>query len=296
MALGATGSYRYSSGRPLRLTGSKLVYTGPPPGSIAKRLSSVGAENTEENRRWYRQLLFTADKRVDPCIGGVILFHETLYQSADDGRPFPQVIRGKGAVVGIKVGTSGTWWGPRGRCGDTGASGTSRALGGFGGSLVLVNQVNGGIVRWARWVEDMGVILGTLGSWGPQGHWGDLRAPWCWSTVVLGTLGSWGHRGCWGDLGAPWCWSTTSTVTSLGGHIGLGTSWEPWGVGDTEGDTRGQGWDRASTPMTLSPSPRWTRESCPWLAPTARPRPKVSDVPDATGVSPPPMPPRCPHP
>ncbi|XP_031466497.1 fructose-bisphosphate aldolase A-like, partial [Phasianus colchicus] len=72
-------------------------------GSIAKRLSSVGAENTEENRRWYRQLLFTADNRVDPCIGGVILFHETLYQKADDGRPFPQVIRAKGGVVGIKV-------------------------------------------------------------------------------------------------------------------------------------------------------------------------------------------------
>ncbi|KAF1398084.1 Fructose-bisphosphate aldolase A, partial [Eudyptula minor] len=72
-------------------------------GAIAKRLSSVGAENTEENRRWYRQLLFTADSRVDACIGGVILFHETLYQKADDGRPFPQVIRGKGALVGIKV-------------------------------------------------------------------------------------------------------------------------------------------------------------------------------------------------
>uniref|UniRef100_A0A8D0ER55 Fructose-bisphosphate aldolase n=1 Tax=Strix occidentalis caurina TaxID=311401 RepID=A0A8D0ER55_STROC len=72
-------------------------------GSIAKRLSSVGAENTEENRRWYRQLLFTADSRVDNCIGGVILFHETLYQKTDDGRPFPQVIRGKGALVGIKV-------------------------------------------------------------------------------------------------------------------------------------------------------------------------------------------------
>ncbi|XP_066064958.1 fructose-bisphosphate aldolase A [Chamaea fasciata] len=72
-------------------------------GSIAKRLSSVGAENTEENRRWYRQLLFTADKRVEPCLGGVILFHETMYQKADDGRPFPQVIRDKGALVGIKV-------------------------------------------------------------------------------------------------------------------------------------------------------------------------------------------------
>ncbi|XP_025921567.1 fructose-bisphosphate aldolase A-like, partial [Apteryx rowi] len=75
----------------------------PGAGSIAKRLSSVGAENTEENRRWYRQLLFTADQRVDPCIGGVILFHETLYQKADDGRPFPAVIRAKGGLVGIKV-------------------------------------------------------------------------------------------------------------------------------------------------------------------------------------------------
>ncbi|XP_032942591.1 fructose-bisphosphate aldolase A-like [Catharus ustulatus] len=72
-------------------------------GSIAKRLSSVGAENTEENRRWYRQLLFTADKRMEPCIGGVILFHETMYQKANDGRPFPQVIRDKGTLVGIKV-------------------------------------------------------------------------------------------------------------------------------------------------------------------------------------------------
>lgn len=73
------------------------------PGSIAKRLQSIGTENTEENRRFYRQLLLTADDRVNPCIGGVILFHETLYQKTDDGRPFPQVIKSKGGVVGIKV-------------------------------------------------------------------------------------------------------------------------------------------------------------------------------------------------
>lgn len=72
-------------------------------GSIAKRLSSIGTENTEENRRYYRQLLFTADDRVNPCIGGVILFHETMYQKADDGRQFTKVIQDKGAVVGIKV-------------------------------------------------------------------------------------------------------------------------------------------------------------------------------------------------
>lgn len=72
-------------------------------GNIAKRLQSIGVENTEENRRLYRQLLLTADDRVNPCIGGVILFHETFYQKTDDGRPFPQVIRSKGGVAGIKV-------------------------------------------------------------------------------------------------------------------------------------------------------------------------------------------------
>ncbi|XP_074160645.1 fructose-bisphosphate aldolase A isoform X4 [Sminthopsis crassicaudata] len=72
-------------------------------GSIAKRLQSIGTENTEENRRLYRQLLLTADDRVNTCIGGVILFHETLYQKADDGRPFPKVIKAKGGIVGIKV-------------------------------------------------------------------------------------------------------------------------------------------------------------------------------------------------
>jgi len=72
-------------------------------GSVAKRFQSIGAENTEENRRLYRQLLFTADKEVDNCIGGVILFHETLYQKADSGKTMAQVIKDRGWVVGIKV-------------------------------------------------------------------------------------------------------------------------------------------------------------------------------------------------
>lgn len=72
-------------------------------GSIAKRLSSIGTENTEENRRYYRQLLLCADDRVNPCIGGVILFHETMYQKAEDGRQFTKVIKDKGGIVGIKV-------------------------------------------------------------------------------------------------------------------------------------------------------------------------------------------------
>uniref|UniRef100_A0AAY5KI44 Fructose-bisphosphate aldolase n=1 Tax=Esox lucius TaxID=8010 RepID=A0AAY5KI44_ESOLU len=72
-------------------------------GSMGKRLSAIGVDNTEENRRLYRQLLFTADERMDACIGGVIFFHETLYQSTDDGTNFAQLIKDRGIVVGIKV-------------------------------------------------------------------------------------------------------------------------------------------------------------------------------------------------
>lgn len=70
---------------------------------MAKRLNPIGVENTEENRRRYRQLLFTADQRIDGCIGGVIFFHETLYQSTDDGTNFSKLIKDRGLVVGIKV-------------------------------------------------------------------------------------------------------------------------------------------------------------------------------------------------
>ncbi|KAG7280207.1 hypothetical protein CRUP_037568, partial [Coryphaenoides rupestris] len=72
-------------------------------GSMAKRFNPIGVENTEENRRRYRQLLFTADERIDSCIGGVIFFHETLYQTSDDGTTFAKLIQDRGLVVGIKV-------------------------------------------------------------------------------------------------------------------------------------------------------------------------------------------------
>ncbi|KAK2097559.1 hypothetical protein P7K49_023010 [Saguinus oedipus] len=72
-------------------------------GSTAKRLQSIGTENTEEKWCFYHQLLLRADNCMTPCIGGIILVHETLYQKGDDGCPFPQVIKSKGGVVDIKV-------------------------------------------------------------------------------------------------------------------------------------------------------------------------------------------------
>jgi len=73
--------------------------------TMGKRLADIGVENTDENRRSYRQLLFTTDKEVSNYISGVILFHETLYQKADDGTPFVKLIQDLGILPGIKVDT-----------------------------------------------------------------------------------------------------------------------------------------------------------------------------------------------
>ena len=72
-------------------------------GTMGKRLANIGLENTDENRRRYRELLFTADKSIGKYLGGVILFHDTLYQKSKDGVPFVQLIKERGIIPGIKV-------------------------------------------------------------------------------------------------------------------------------------------------------------------------------------------------
>jgi fructose-bisphosphate aldolase, class I len=71
-------------------------------GTIKKRFDSIGVESTEENRRAYRELLFTTEG-VEDYISGVILFDETIRQSASDGTPFPRLLESKGIIPGIKV-------------------------------------------------------------------------------------------------------------------------------------------------------------------------------------------------
>lgn len=71
-------------------------------GTIKKRFDTIDVESTFENRRLYRQMLFTTPN-ASSCIGGVILFDETLRQQADDGTPFPQLLADQNTVPGIKV-------------------------------------------------------------------------------------------------------------------------------------------------------------------------------------------------
>ncbi len=72
-------------------------------GTIGKRFNTIGVDNTEENRRDYREMLFRADEAMKNHVSGVILFEETLLQKAVDGTPFVDLIRQAGAVPGIKV-------------------------------------------------------------------------------------------------------------------------------------------------------------------------------------------------
>lgn len=70
--------------------------------TIEKRFSKIGVESNEENRRSYREILFTTDG-VGKFISGVILFDETIRQKTQEGKPFSQVLSDKGIVPGIKV-------------------------------------------------------------------------------------------------------------------------------------------------------------------------------------------------
>jgi len=72
-------------------------------GTIGKRFANINVANEEENRRKYRQLLFNGDASIGDCLGGVILFHETLYQKDDNGKPFVDLLKERGINAGIKV-------------------------------------------------------------------------------------------------------------------------------------------------------------------------------------------------
>ena len=93
----------------LRETATALVAAGKgilaadeSDGTIKKRFDSIGVESTEDTRRFYRELLF-ATEGAEEFVSGVILFDETIRQSASDGTPFPELLARRGVIPGIKV-------------------------------------------------------------------------------------------------------------------------------------------------------------------------------------------------
>jgi fructose-bisphosphate aldolase, class I len=88
--------------RALVADGKGILAADESTGTIKKRFDSIEVESTEENRRQYRQMLFTAPGAGEH-ISGVILYDETIRQSTDDGTPFPELLEGEGIIPGIKV-------------------------------------------------------------------------------------------------------------------------------------------------------------------------------------------------
>ena len=109
--------------------------------TIKKRFDSIGVESTEDNRRAYRDLLFTTEG-VEEYISGVILFDETIRQSSPDGTPFPKLLQSRGVIPGIKV--------------DTGAKPLALAEGetiteGLDGLRDRLEEYHGLGARFAKW-------------------------------------------------------------------------------------------------------------------------------------------------
>ncbi len=72
-------------------------------GTIKRRFDAIGVENTEDNRRDYRELLFRSADAMRDYISGVILYDETIWQKARDGTPLVKLIEQAGSIPGIKV-------------------------------------------------------------------------------------------------------------------------------------------------------------------------------------------------
>ncbi|MDX6512994.1 MAG: fructose-bisphosphate aldolase, class [Gaiellaceae bacterium] len=92
----------HETARALVADGKGILAADESDSTIKKRFDSIGVESTEETRRGYRDLLFTTPG-AEEYISGVILYDETIRQSAADGTPFPKLLAAKGIIPGIKV-------------------------------------------------------------------------------------------------------------------------------------------------------------------------------------------------
>ena len=123
-------------------------------GTIKKRFDGIKLESTEEHRRSYREMLFTAPGAAE-SVSGVILYDETIRQKTRDGTPFPQYLAKQGIIPGIKV--------------DLGA----KPLAGFSGETITegldglrerLSEYRGLGARFAKWRAVIDIADGIIPS------------------------------------------------------------------------------------------------------------------------------------
>ena len=82
--------------------GKGILAADESPKTCKSRFDALGIPDTEEMRRQWRELLFTTPE-VENALSGIILYDETLRQKTSDGTPFPELLRNRGIIPGIKV-------------------------------------------------------------------------------------------------------------------------------------------------------------------------------------------------
>lgn len=102
MSLGPYAAELIENAKLIAAPGKGILAADESTGTIGSRFQGINVENTEENRRKYRQLLFKTEG-IEQYVSGVILYEETLFQKADDGTTFVDIMKSKGLIPGIKV-------------------------------------------------------------------------------------------------------------------------------------------------------------------------------------------------
>jgi len=85
-------------------SGKGILAADESTGTMTKRLDSVNVESSPENRLLFRETLFTSARMKD-CIGGVILYDETIKQTSKSGKKIPELLSSLNSLPGIKVDT-----------------------------------------------------------------------------------------------------------------------------------------------------------------------------------------------
>jgi fructose-bisphosphate aldolase, class I len=88
--------------RAMVVKGKGILAADESSGTIKRRFDSIKLDSTEEHRRAYREMLFTAPGAAE-YLSGVILFDETIRQRTREGVPFPDYLRDHNVIPGIKV-------------------------------------------------------------------------------------------------------------------------------------------------------------------------------------------------
>ncbi len=94
----------YNIAQKILSNGKGILAADESTGTMTKRLNSVNIESNEKNRLLFRQALFSSPSMKE-CIGGVILYDETIRQKINDGKTIAELINASGSIPGIKVDT-----------------------------------------------------------------------------------------------------------------------------------------------------------------------------------------------